>query len=176
MHPHRKQYPKDVYWFLLRGNREHYWDWKHQYIVVTVDDEDGKVGAADWRRLGKGGEARELHGEIRVSRASRWIDLTTDQTFASNLLSNKSQEDSSHLPLISTTSSLSQSSPIGPQTLSRVCDSTMQLKLQDSTGQATAPSAGICMSVECIQTIKVRVWGGYWQNGASRKHEKTETT
>jgi hypothetical protein len=64
MHPHRKQYPKDVYWFLLRGNREHYWDWKHRYIVVTVDDKDGKgeqiVGAADWRRLGKGGEAREL--------------------------------------------------------------------------------------------------------------------
>ncbi|CAN9146449.1 unnamed protein product [Alternaria alternata] len=58
MHPHRKDYPDDVYWFLLRGIRERFWDWRHQFIVVT---DNGKVvGAADWRRLGKGGESKEL--------------------------------------------------------------------------------------------------------------------
>jgi hypothetical protein len=59
MHPHRIDYPDDVYWFLLRGIRERFWDWRHQFIVAV--DEKGKVvGAADWRRLGKGGEKREL--------------------------------------------------------------------------------------------------------------------
>ncbi|KAF2035231.1 acyl-CoA N-acyltransferase [Setomelanomma holmii] len=58
MHPHRREYPDDVYWFLLRGIRERFWDWRHQFIVVT---DGGKViGAADWRRLGKGGERIEL--------------------------------------------------------------------------------------------------------------------
>ncbi|KAH6857450.1 acyl-CoA N-acyltransferase [Alternaria rosae] len=58
MHPHRHEYPDDVYWFLLRGVRERFWDWRHQFIVVT---DDGKiVGAADWRRLGRGGEEMEL--------------------------------------------------------------------------------------------------------------------
>ncbi|KAH7072390.1 acyl-CoA N-acyltransferase [Paraphoma chrysanthemicola] len=58
MHPHRNEHPDDVYWFLLRGIRERFWDWRHQFMVVT---DGGKVvGAADWRRLGKGGEAREL--------------------------------------------------------------------------------------------------------------------
>ena len=60
--PHRKEHPEDVYWFLLRGIRERYWDWRHQFIVVTVE-EDGKeriAGAADWRRIGKGGENMDL--------------------------------------------------------------------------------------------------------------------
>jgi hypothetical protein len=59
MHPHRNQYPDDVYWFLLRGIRERFWDWRHQFIVVTAND-GNVVGAADWRRLGKGGERMEL--------------------------------------------------------------------------------------------------------------------
>lgn len=62
MHPNRKQFPEDVYWFLLRGVRERYWDWTHQFIVATVE-EAGKervVGAADWRRLGERGREREL--------------------------------------------------------------------------------------------------------------------
>lgn len=62
MHPHRNQYPDDVYWFLLRGIRERFWEWRHQFIVVTRN-EGGKekiVGAANWRRLGKGGEKMEL--------------------------------------------------------------------------------------------------------------------
>ncbi|KAH7064014.1 acyl-CoA N-acyltransferase [Paraphoma chrysanthemicola] len=58
MHPHRNEHPDDVYWFLLRGIRERFWDWRHQFMVIT---DGGKVvGAADWRRLGKGGETREL--------------------------------------------------------------------------------------------------------------------
>lgn len=64
MHPNRNEHPEDVYWFLLRGLRERFWDWRHQFIVVTVE-EDGKervAGAADWRRLGEGGRARELAG------------------------------------------------------------------------------------------------------------------
>lgn len=59
MHPHRNEYPEDVYWFLFRGIRERFWDWRHQFIVVVTNG-DEIVGAADWRRLGKGGEAREL--------------------------------------------------------------------------------------------------------------------
>ncbi|KAF2261347.1 hypothetical protein CC78DRAFT_357531 [Lojkania enalia] len=62
MHPNRKEHPKDVYWFLLRGIRERFWDWRHQFVVVTVY-EGGKeriVGAADWRRLGDAGQQREL--------------------------------------------------------------------------------------------------------------------
>lgn len=58
MHPHRKEHPDEVYWFLLRGIRERFWDWRHQFMVV---EDSGKViGAADWRRLGKGGEKRGL--------------------------------------------------------------------------------------------------------------------
>jgi hypothetical protein len=58
MHPHRNKYPDDVCSFLLRGIRERFWDWRHQFMVVT---NGGKVvGAADWRRLGKGGAKREL--------------------------------------------------------------------------------------------------------------------
>ncbi|XPS72514.1 hypothetical protein M3J09_004679 [Ascochyta lentis] len=63
MHPYRQRYPEDVYWFLLRGMRERFWDWRHQfYVVVTQDEHIGEVvvGAADWRRLGEGGAAREL--------------------------------------------------------------------------------------------------------------------
>jgi hypothetical protein len=62
MHPHRKQYPDDVYYFLLRGIQERFWDWRHQFIVVTTYDgaKEKIVGAADWRRLGKGGERMEL--------------------------------------------------------------------------------------------------------------------
>lgn len=59
MHPHRDKYPDDVYWFLLRGIRERFWDWKHQFVVVVVEGER-VIGAADWRRLGKGGEERGL--------------------------------------------------------------------------------------------------------------------
>jgi hypothetical protein len=62
MHPHRQKYPDDVYWFLLRGIRERFWDWRHQFIVVAIEDGDEEViaGAADWRRLGHGGGMREL--------------------------------------------------------------------------------------------------------------------
>lgn len=62
MHPHRKDYPEDVYWFLLRGIRERYWDWRHQFIVVTVqeDGEERIAGAADWRRIGDGGKSMDL--------------------------------------------------------------------------------------------------------------------
>jgi hypothetical protein len=62
MHPRRKQYPQDIYWFLLRGVRERFWDWRHQFVVVTVKDGNSErvVGAADWRRLGGGGKPREL--------------------------------------------------------------------------------------------------------------------
>ena len=65
MHPHRDEYPDDVYWFLLRGIRERFWDWRHRFMVVT---DDGKVvGAADWRRLGRGGEKMELgRGDPRM--------------------------------------------------------------------------------------------------------------
>jgi len=58
MHPHRKEYPDDVYWFLLRGIRERFWDWRHRFLVVT--DDEKVVGAADWRRLGRGGEGMGL--------------------------------------------------------------------------------------------------------------------
>jgi ribosomal protein S18 acetylase RimI-like enzyme len=60
MHPHRAQYPNDVYWFLLRGIRERFWNWRHQFIVVTIlkDGKERIVGAADWRRLGNGGSIR----------------------------------------------------------------------------------------------------------------------
>ncbi|KAF2736127.1 hypothetical protein EJ04DRAFT_433613 [Polyplosphaeria fusca] len=63
MHPRRSQFPEDVYWFLLRGIRERFWDYRHQFVVVVVREQDGQdrvVGAADWRRLGEGGQAREL--------------------------------------------------------------------------------------------------------------------
>ncbi|ORY09608.1 hypothetical protein BCR34DRAFT_625667 [Clohesyomyces aquaticus] len=62
MHPNRKEFPEDVYWWLLRGIRERFWDWRHQFVVVTVM-EGGKeriVGAADWRRVGDGGKSLEL--------------------------------------------------------------------------------------------------------------------
>jgi hypothetical protein len=64
MHPNRKQHPQDIYWFLLRGIRERFWDWRHQFVVVTVKDGNVEriVGAADWRRLGDGGKPRELSG------------------------------------------------------------------------------------------------------------------
>ncbi|KAJ8115720.1 hypothetical protein OPT61_g2696 [Boeremia exigua] len=63
MHPQRQQYPEGVYWFLLKGIRERFWDWRHQFMVVATLDEDNIetiVGAADWRRLGKGGDQRQL--------------------------------------------------------------------------------------------------------------------
>ncbi|KAL5119227.1 hypothetical protein ACEQ8H_002938 [Pleosporales sp. CAS-2024a] len=63
MHLHRAQYPDDVYWFMIRGIRERLWDWRHHFIVVTTSEaskEKVVVGAADWRRLGRGGERREL--------------------------------------------------------------------------------------------------------------------
>jgi hypothetical protein len=50
MHPHRREHPEDVYYFLLGGIRERYFDWKHRFIVATIDGR--VVGAADWRRLG----------------------------------------------------------------------------------------------------------------------------
>ncbi|KAF2010154.1 hypothetical protein BU24DRAFT_455288 [Aaosphaeria arxii CBS 175.79] len=62
MHPHREESPEDVYYFLLRGVRERFWDWRHQFIVITVIEEgiERIVGAADWRRIGDGGKAMEL--------------------------------------------------------------------------------------------------------------------
>lgn len=80
MHPNRKEYPEDVYHFLLRGIRERYFDWTHQFIVVT--DSDGRIiGAADWRRVGNGGNLSKLSGfdpSKRLSRfqMSKWIKLT----------------------------------------------------------------------------------------------------
>ena len=64
MHPNRKEYPQDIYWFLLRGIRERFWDWRHQFVIVTAKNgaDDRIVGAADWRRLGDGGRPRELSG------------------------------------------------------------------------------------------------------------------
>ena len=62
MHPFRNKYPDDIYWFLLRGIRERFFDWRHQFLVVTAT-EDGTsrvVGAADWRRLGNGGKKMDL--------------------------------------------------------------------------------------------------------------------
>lgn len=62
MHPHRKEYPEDVYWFLLRGIRERYFDWRHQFVVVSVQSEGQErvIGAADWRRVGDGGRKLDL--------------------------------------------------------------------------------------------------------------------
>jgi hypothetical protein len=62
MHPNRKEYPEDVYWFLLRGIVERFWDWRHQFIVVTVKEgwTEKIVGAANWRRVGNGGKKMEL--------------------------------------------------------------------------------------------------------------------
>lgn len=63
MHPHREKYPEDIYWFLLRGIRERFWDWRHRFFVVVTKDDNGVervAGAADWRRLGNGGAAMEL--------------------------------------------------------------------------------------------------------------------
>lgn len=62
MHPHRQLYPEDVYWFLLRGIRERFWEWRHHFIVVTVQNEgkEKMVGAADWRRVGDGGRMTDL--------------------------------------------------------------------------------------------------------------------
>lgn len=59
MHPHRTQYSDDVYYFHLRGLRERFWNFRHQIIVVTTSS--GQIiGAADWRRLGQGGQEKEL--------------------------------------------------------------------------------------------------------------------
>ncbi|KAH9874833.1 hypothetical protein J1614_004320 [Plenodomus biglobosus] len=67
MHPNRRQYPDDLYWFLLRGIREHFWNWRNHLVIatiVTTDEQghsnEGIAGAADWRRLGDGGATREL--------------------------------------------------------------------------------------------------------------------
>ncbi|KAF2744789.1 hypothetical protein M011DRAFT_528121 [Sporormia fimetaria CBS 119925] len=63
MHPHREQYPEHVYWFHLRGIRERFWDWRHQFMVVVTtngQNQEVVVGAADWRRLGEKGACREL--------------------------------------------------------------------------------------------------------------------
>lgn len=64
MHPYRNQFPEDVYWFLLRGIRERFCDWRHRFMVVTLTSNAGEketvVGAADWRRLGSGGQKWEL--------------------------------------------------------------------------------------------------------------------
>ncbi|KAF2824484.1 acyl-CoA N-acyltransferase [Ophiobolus disseminans] len=59
MHPYRNIFPNDIYYFLLRGIRERFFDWRHQFIVVTTHNGD-IVGAADWRRLGTGGQTRGL--------------------------------------------------------------------------------------------------------------------
>jgi hypothetical protein len=57
MHPQRKTYPEDVYYWLLRGVRERFFDWRHQFVVFVKEDkkQDCIAGAADWRRLGKDG-------------------------------------------------------------------------------------------------------------------------
>ncbi|PSN61944.1 hypothetical protein BS50DRAFT_475411, partial [Corynespora cassiicola Philippines] len=62
MHPNRKKYPEDVYWFLLHGIRERYWDWRHQFIVAILSENgsEGVIGAADWRRVGVGGSKMDL--------------------------------------------------------------------------------------------------------------------
>jgi hypothetical protein len=39
MHPHRQEYPEDVYWLLLQGIRERFWDLRHKFFVVVTQDE-----------------------------------------------------------------------------------------------------------------------------------------
>ena len=58
MHPYRQKHPEDVYYFLLRGVRERYFDWTHQFVVATVGEH--VVGAADWRRLGTDANSLQL--------------------------------------------------------------------------------------------------------------------
>jgi hypothetical protein len=58
MHPFRKDYPEDVYYFLLRGVRERYFEWSHRFVVAIADG--GVVGAAEWTRLGSSDNALEL--------------------------------------------------------------------------------------------------------------------
>lgn len=58
MHPNRKEHPEDVYYFLLRGVRESYFDWTHRFVVATVNER--VVGAADWRRLGTDANSLQL--------------------------------------------------------------------------------------------------------------------
>jgi len=58
MHPYRQEHPEDVYYFLLRGTRERYFDWTHRFVVATVGER--VVGAADWRRLGTDGNGLQL--------------------------------------------------------------------------------------------------------------------
>jgi len=81
MHPHRQEHPEDVYWFLLRGLRERFWDWRHQLVVVSVEDGKGGetvVGAADWRRLGEGGRTRELWQADPREQTLLWMRRTSD--------------------------------------------------------------------------------------------------
>jgi GNAT superfamily N-acetyltransferase len=62
MHPHRKRYPNDVYWSLLRGIRERFFNQRHQFILVTTNHNGAErvISAADWRRLGKKGEQKDF--------------------------------------------------------------------------------------------------------------------
>jgi hypothetical protein len=141
MHPHRDQYPGDVYWFLLRGIRERFWDWRHRFIVVTSNEGTGErvVGAADWRRLGKGGDKMKpmlLHPV--------------------NLIS----------PLLKSYHALSlYSSPTAPPSLPNPRSSTPPSQIQKSTGQASAESVGICMFVVWTRNFTDRAWGRCWRLG-----------
>jgi GNAT superfamily N-acetyltransferase len=82
-HPHRKQYPKDVDLFYLRGFQLEWFNSRHHYIVSTVSDKErpGKdlvVGVAHWVRLGKGvkrGWNPLLHVMRRVMRA--WVSMSS---------------------------------------------------------------------------------------------------
>jgi hypothetical protein len=170
MHPHRNKYPDDVYWFLLRGIRERFWDWRHQFMVVT---NGGKVvGAADWRRLGKGGAKRELWKADPRESKSKIFKLSKDrrpslQCCPSQVtLSLHFGELTIHYP----SPSFQTARPIQPVPPF----STPLSKIPRSTGPAIALSAGICTFVVCTLIAKAKVWASCWRNGVCVKRRKKE--
>ena len=63
IHPHRKQYPKDVELYWLRRAYVNFWNYRWRWLVaVDADAATGKevvVGVAQWERMGTGGDALE---------------------------------------------------------------------------------------------------------------------
>ncbi|OAA61559.1 Acyl-CoA N-acyltransferase [Cordyceps fumosorosea ARSEF 2679] len=70
IHPHRSQYPDDMYLYWLRRARVNFWDYRYRFLVAVRreasspttgrEEEDVIVGTALWTRLGDGGRALEL--------------------------------------------------------------------------------------------------------------------